>query len=1660
MRSFLLVFLCILSSLFSHSSTSLELASLQGEPSALVYGCVNAITGDLLFEQYDTIVKGAEPIYLPRRYISREAENPALRWQVLSHAMAIVELDVSVRVYVPEPTGISLLYLPEAGAIDGKRHTLLLPLTLHPHPEQFRAGLVHHQGSYYHPLANKVVLDTTTLKVIHADGSYRLYKYLNKKTRAEDELAVSTKTTSKMLLDHEKLANGHFIDYVWEIKDKLPTLTSITTRSPKNTSLATVHIQKKGKEIQVTTSDSHLLKYTYDFVKKTPLLVSAVTSEYPEEKNLYNKHHRLKEKTFPDGRNLQIKYDKKGRVTTLIGPHGPLCTFAYSDGMTQVIDLQGNKTLYHFDSERLRLSKIETYQGETLLKTELFSWDSLGNLLSKQISSDLPAVTFRYTYDEQGKVKTKTQIGSISSEGAEESYTISYTYNDQNLLLEEKEENGLATYYTYLPSTSLPTSKIVKKNERILKRTFYTYNEDNFLISETLDNGPEYSERHIQRITPKKGNPYFGLPEVIEEFYQENGSEVFLKKTHFTYDSKGNITAKSIYDQEQIFRYKEQIEYNDKGQIQKEIDPEGYVTTYAYDRNGNKVAETSPLGLKTIYTYDTLNRCTSKRQENYLTTFASFTLQGKPTRIVDPLKGTTKHTYDALGNLTTSTDALGFTTIYSYTPLGKQKSVTNPLGHTTHTSYNIYGSPLTISYPDGTQERFTYTLDGQKQSHTDQNNTVTFYTHDDYGNVTKEEIHSNGLLVSQIQRTYNAFHLLEAIDPEGVKTTYEYDGAGRLEKKTKDTLITTYSYDPLSRCTHETSLDYTLEKAYDNLNRVILEKEYAGHKLLSQIERKFDAASNPTAQITYPNHQKAVTTYQYDTFGREIEKKDPLGHQTLTTYLLHPHKLEKKTLFPGNIETIEIFNPLNQKIETEKKQASQTIAKTTATYDSCGNLSLHITILYRGEEPLSTHTVAYTYDSMQRKTSVCEEGAKTTHYTYTPKGQLSSLTKPNGTLLFYTHNPLGFLTNLRSSDQTIHYTYVHNTRGELLYCHDHVHHTDTHYQLDPFGNILQEHLANGYILKSSYDPLSRRTSLQLPNQKEIQYRYEGFALQSVHIGPYTHSYTYDLAGNIIQENTIHQASLQRGHDLLNRPTFLHAPGLTQECSYDDRGNIVEMAYRQRTYAYTYDPHDHLTSEPEHCYEYDSLHNRISKDHLSYTVNNLNQIEQAGQETYVYDPNGNLISHGNTTFEYDALDRLTKVITPDHTSLYTYDCQHRRLTQNTTSYIWDGDHELGTPNCYRVLGPTHNAEIGSSIALFLNDLPHIPLHDLQGNLIEVTDLSKQLLESRTFTAFGECPGPFYTPWGFSSKRHDPETQFVYFGRRFYDPSLGRFITADPEGYTDSWNLYAYCLNNPLTHLDPYGLLMILTPNGQYPSCSLEDMRQLGIGAAHGVAQWTVDTTLALARYGGGVHGMSDMSFLETYELHTQAGQHFRQSSERWLQTTLGADLQNPFYHYAYRASYTATDLASAVVFPPFAAAGKAVSASRAIANPRTATKIANVYRLIFQPNKAKSLAQVSMRTKTAERTFRLESVAGLGTSAKMTEVVQLEKRISNWLGEGAKLIRNEAGDPVFLSQDGLRCVRFDFNYPHPHHNLHAHVEVKVNGKWVKSGQIYPTDVPHN
>lgn len=93
-----------------------------------------------------------------------------------------------------------------------------------------------------------------------------------------------------------------------------------------------------------------------------------------------------------------------------------------------------------------------------------------------------------------------------------------------------------------------------------------------------------------------------------------------------------------------------------------------------------------------------------------------------------------------------------------------------------------------------------------------------------------------------------------------------------------------------------------------------------------------------------------------------------------------------------------------------------------------------------------------------------------------------------------------------------------------------------------------------------------------------------------------------------------------------------------------------------------------------------------------------------------------------------------------------------------------------------------------------------------------------------------------------------------------------------------------------------------------------------------------------------------------------------------------------------------------------------------------------------------LAKIGHKVETAEHSLK-NSIAAVDA-------------VTEWVGKDAKFMRNKYQDVVILSKDETRKVRFDIKHTTPHSNPHAHAEELVNGKWVKSGPIYPTDVPHN
>lgn len=74
---------------------------------------------------------------------------------------------------------------------------------------------------------------------------------------------------------------------------------------------------------------------------------------------------------------------------------------------------------------------------------------------------------------------------------------------------------------------------------------------------------------------------------------------------------------------------------------------------------------------------------------------------------------------------------------------------------------------------------------------------------------------------------------------------------------------------------------------------------------------------------------------------------------------------------------------------------------------------------------------------------------------------------------------------------------------------------------------------------------------------------------------------------------------------------------------------------------------------------------------------------------------------------------------------------------------------------------------------------------------------------------------FIPFGFSTKYTEPEPELaasplVYYGYRYYQPALGKWMSRDPIGVRGGYNLFAFCSNSPADTIDVLGLDVYIEP----------------------------------------------------------------------------------------------------------------------------------------------------------------------------------------------------------------------------------------------------------
>ncbi len=524
------------------------------------------------------------------------------------------------------------------------------------------------------------------------------------------------------------------------------------------------------------------------------------------------------------------------------------------------------------------------------------------------------------------------------------------------------------------------------------------------------------------------------------------------------------------------------------------------------------------------------------------------------------------------------------------------------------------------------------------------------------------------------------------------------------------------------------------------------------------------------------NPEGITTSYQYDEYGNVIQTDAPLGISTQSTYDI--------------ISRLESYTNPNG-------------ITTAYQYDNNDNL---------GQETINSHTTNYVYDANDNLTNIINANSGSTNmdydfdndflesvtfgtaedaYTYHDDGKMATYENPNGITFTYLYDGEGRLEDVNSGEN-IHYTY------------------------DNHNNLLSETNNNGSITYE-YDALNRltKTTDYFDNQVEYEYDLNSNVTKITYLNNKEVNYVYDddnLLHSVEDWNGNITVYTYRDDGLLSK--IENSNGTYCDYGYDAAGRMISQSWKKSNEdiicAYTFTL-DAMGNHIEEVKNEPFAASGLTSENVNYNYNNVNQIQTAGSTTFNHDSNGNILSKTGTSFVYNQYNQLTDV-SGTLTAHYEYDAAGNRRKSQVEGvekrYVLD---VLGmsrvlietdannNPLYYYVYG------LGLVSRIDASEQTRTYHYDYRGSTIAMTDASENITHQYEYNDFGqilqstEADFNAYRYVGKSGVAY--ESDDLYFMRaRYYDPSLGRFLSEDPIWST---NLYPYADNNPIGFVDPKG-----------------------------------------------------------------------------------------------------------------------------------------------------------------------------------------------------------------------------------------------------------------
>ncbi len=1009
-------------------------------------------------------------------------------------------------------------------------------------------------------------------------------------------------------------------------------------------------------------------------------------------KFLYNEAYQLIGTTLPDGGQITMKLDGRGRIIEQSGPTTEKILFSYDD-----------------DNHVLTQTIINSNTGNQVTTNQYNLFGTLARTI------DAEGHVTRIEHD-----ATNTPRKIIINDTGSDQRTMVMELDGRNRPIRIT-ENGLAvTTKEYFPS-----GRIKAETNANGARTLHTYDELGRIVSNQDAEGNithfvyDGNGNEVAMVDGRAQGDRSNTEFRVTKDYDALGRLIRVRNqvgdvTQFEFDKVGNqtkiIDPRSVNDSP----IHSMMEYDAVNRLKKLTNPEGRTTTYFRDVNNNieRIESQRVTATGSIVTDVTRHQ---------------FDKSSRLQWTIDAVGARTEFTYDEVGNLIRITDSRGpssrteikhdklnravertlaagsgdaATTKTIFHPLGMVQEVIDPLGQRTVTTFDALYRPATITVAAGSDKpattEYRYDLVGNLLAITDPRGSfyTTTYAYDDLNRVVLTAGPSgtpDSPKRYEVETEYDEVgNVIRMTDPRGTyETRKEYDAAGRVSKfYDQKGQVTTYAYDAAGNVTKQTSPAVSdagpavMQFTYDSFGHRESVKDSLGNTSWSlhddngRVITTIDPRANlESASVGYSG--RYATQVFYDGRGRRVAAVDAGGYRSEWEYdvldnvvrLVDPRTFDGAS--PGEFITTMTYDALGHLKERHVpigENGTDAIAIEKYVYDKVGNL-----IEYQDPRGAAYKT-SYTYDALYhpKTTTIQAVGAagQTTlvsttiydvvgnlvesidprgefyrvQYRYDAGNRMVEMLEPTGT----PDQPGPVAVTRHEFDQAGNLVAEHDPRGDYY--------TST-LEIDELGRVKRQSVPTGSpefpqspaITTYEYSPGGSVTKINTPRRNagenvlpEVQ-RYDaaGRLIEKVDTFGAKTTYTYDEAGNTIEvvevgTGTTPTRTTKVTYDDLGRvSTVEDAGGFVTKNTYDAVGNVIRV---EGPYA----SEDGVSVIERH---FDGRGLVRSEKNAEGNVTTY-EYDLAGNRIRVGDPRGDW---ADIQYTYDGANRLIEISQPTGTS---------------------------------------------------------------------------------------------------------------------------------------------------------------------------------------------------------------------------------------------------------------------------------------------------------------------------------------------------------------------------------------------------------------------------